>query len=96
MDPGIKKELKEFTKQSAVNKALGAIEHKKAKTDASENMINKNMIDVDDNAQLAWSPILMSGLITYLCIFTNIVLSSPAQKSSDNFAAYWAGLEPEG
>ncbi|KAG6843349.1 hypothetical protein H0H87_005561 [Tephrocybe sp. NHM501043] len=30
---------------------LGSIEHKKAKTDASENTIDKNMIDVDDDAQ---------------------------------------------
>ncbi|KAG6824697.1 hypothetical protein H0H87_011267, partial [Tephrocybe sp. NHM501043] len=63
------KELKESTKPSAVNKALGTIEHKKGKTDASENMINKNKIDMDDNAQLAWSPILM----TYLCVFINIL-----------------------
>ncbi|KAG6828464.1 hypothetical protein H0H87_001954, partial [Tephrocybe sp. NHM501043] len=38
---------------------LGAIEHKKAKTNASENTINKNTINMDDNAQPARSPILM-------------------------------------
>ncbi|KAG6822618.1 hypothetical protein H0H87_001842, partial [Tephrocybe sp. NHM501043] len=39
---------------------LGAIKHKKAKTDVSENMINKNLIDidVDDDAQPVRSPIL--------------------------------------
>ncbi|KAG6844336.1 hypothetical protein H0H87_007612 [Tephrocybe sp. NHM501043] len=40
---------------------LGAIKHKKAKTDVSENMINKNMIDidVDDDVQPVRSPILV-------------------------------------
>ncbi|KAG6855763.1 hypothetical protein H0H87_011165 [Tephrocybe sp. NHM501043] len=65
MKPCIKKESKESAKQSAVNKALGTIKHKKAKTDTSENMINKNMINVDDDAQLVQSPILVSCLLQY-------------------------------
>ncbi|KAG6843643.1 hypothetical protein H0H87_002089, partial [Tephrocybe sp. NHM501043] len=56
MEPGIKKELKETTKKSAVDEFLGTIKHKKAKTNTFENTINKNMINMDDDAQLAWSP----------------------------------------
>ncbi|KAG6855493.1 hypothetical protein H0H87_002053, partial [Tephrocybe sp. NHM501043] len=65
MEPCIKKELKESAKQSAVDEALGTIKHKKAKTNTSKNTINKNIIDLDDNAQLVQSLILLKNPLSH-------------------------------